>query len=340
MSQPQSPWWAPDRHQDRRAFLAARSAILAGVRGYFQRRGFVEADVDALAIAAGAEVHIDPIAADGRYLHASPEFALKKLLAAGETKIYFLGKVYRGGESGPRHRPEFTLLEFYRAGEGVAAIQRDCLAIARLAQRIAAGFGLAPRGTCDWTKPAERLSLTAAFARHLGADLRSLLAADGTGALAPMQALAAAQGLSPAADDDWSDLFAKLLTQRIEPLLGARAITLLTDYPAPEAALARRLPADPRFAERFEVYIDAIELANGYGELTDPVEQRARLLAARAERQRRYGADLPIDEDFLAALGHMPPAAGVALGIDRLVMLAVGAPDIDAVVWSAPRARP
>ena len=227
------------------------------------------------------------------------------------------------------------MLEWYRAGQDYAVLIEDLAAWARLACVAAGSEVLRWRGMdCDPALPVQRLSVADAFRRFAGLDLAATLAPDGT----PDRDALAAQmgGLRVAADDTWSDLFSRVLVARIEPELGRGHLVALDRYPACEAALARRCPDDPRFAERFELYACGVELANGFGELTDPVEQRARFEAEMDEKARLYGERYPLDEDFLAALARMPPASGCALGFDRLVVLATGAPEIEAVLWAPP----
>jgi lysyl-tRNA synthetase class 2 len=301
-----SPWWDQARHADRKPFLEARAAILRAVRDWFGALDFAEVEPNLLVAAPGAETHIDAFEADGRYLHTSPEFAMKKLLAAGESRIFYLGKTWRRGEIGPLHAPEFTMLEWYRAGAPYEATMDDCIAIARVAARAAGAAMLRWRDkSCDPFTAAERITVREAFAE-----------------------------LSPEEMPRDSDAFSAAIVKHIEPNLGEGALTLLTEYPISEAALARACPRDACVAERFELYACGVELANGFGELTDPAEQRRRLIAAMDEKQKRYGKRWPIDEDFLAALAHMPPSSGVALGFDRLVMLATGARHINDVLWT------
>jgi elongation factor P--(R)-beta-lysine ligase len=306
-----SPWWDKARHADRKPFLDARAAILRAVRDWFAGQGFTEVEPGMLAPSPGAETHIDAFESaqengEVRYLHTSPEFAMKKLLAAGETRIFFLGKTWRRGETGPLHAPEFTMLEWYRAGAPYEAIMDDCVEIARVATRAANAATLRWRDkSCDPFTAAERITVRQAFAE-----------------------------LSPIELPSDGDAFSAAIVKHVEPNLGDGALTLLTDYPINEAALARPCPHDGGVAERFELYACGVELANGFGELTDPVEQRRRLVAAMDEKQRRYGKRWPIDEEFLAALEHMPPSSGVALGFDRLVMLATGARHINDVLWT------
>ncbi|MDB5625332.1 MAG: lysine aminoacylase GenX [Tardiphaga sp.] len=341
---PMSPWWAPSRHADRRPFLAARGAITRHLRDWFEAEGFTEVETSVLQVSPGNETHLhaprtELLSADGerrtRYLRTSPEFAAKKLLAAGEDKIVEFARVFRDRERGDLHLPEFTMLEWYRAGAGFDDVMADCVVvIAKAAQ--AAGtrrFTFRGSGADPFLEP-ELLSVGDAFGRDAGIDLLATIH-DQRG---DRQALAEAarDKVRVTEDDDWSDIFSKILVEHVEPKLGQGRLTVLFDYPAPEAALARVSPDDPRTAERFEIYACGIELANGFGELTDADEQRARFDAAMDERQRRYGERYPLDEDFLAAVAAMPEASGVALGFDRLVMLAAGATRIDQVVWTPP----
>ncbi|VTZ49581.1 Lysine--tRNA ligase [Methylocella tundrae] len=337
-----SPWWRPDIHADRRPFLKARVRMLAGLRAFFGAQSFVEVDTAILQISPGNEAHISAFATQmqdgaGRasplYLHSSPEFAAKKLLAAGEERIFTVAHVFRNRERDRLHHPEFTLLEWYRAHAPYQRLIEDCAGILAATAK-AAGADLLTYGSAiaDPFEELELLSVTEAFDRYAGIDLLATI--DG---LTPnREALAAnAQkcGVRVVRDDSWSDIFSKLLSVKIEPHLGHGRATILMDYPASEAALAN-LQEDQRLAERFELYACGVELANGFGELTDADEQRRRFQAEMAERQRIYGESYPIDEDFLAALAVMPPASGIALGFDRLVMLATGAPHIEQVIWT------
>ncbi|MEO8245466.1 MAG: EF-P lysine aminoacylase EpmA [bacterium] len=337
-----SPWWHPTRHADRRPLLLARNRIQAGLRAWLVAEGFVEVDPVALQVSPGNEAHLHgfetrAVGNDGlgrqMYLHTSPEFAMKKLLSAGETRIAAFAHVWRNRERGPLHSPEFTMLEWYRVGQDYTELMADCAAMLRLA--CGAGSVLRFRDrVCDPFAEPERVSVAEAFERHAGIDLLASIRADGSPDAAVLRGAMTAVGLGCSADDTWSDMLSKVLVQRVEPLLGLGHVTILDRYPAAEAALARRAPEDPRVAERFEVYACGVELANGFGELTNPDEQRRRFGAEMDEKQRVYGERYPIDEDFLAALAVMPPASGIALGFDRLVMLATGAPRIDDVIWT------
>ncbi|MGE3874725.1 MAG: EF-P lysine aminoacylase EpmA [Parvibaculaceae bacterium] len=339
---PDLPWWRADIHADRRPFLLGRARILDAIRTWFAEEGFIEVDCGVLQVSPGNETHLHAFAAalvnpDGsretRYLHTSPEFACKKLLAAGETRIFSVVHCFRNRERTPLHAPEFSMLEWYRANEPYERIIADTVELLRVAAR-ATGNRLTWRGkVCDPLGKAEFLSVAEAFARYAGMDLLASLRPRG----ADREALAAQarqQGVAFAADDSWSDIFSRILVERVEPKLGHERPTVLFEYPAVEAALARVSPRDPRIAERFELYASGVELANGFGELTDPEEQRRRFEADMALKQALYGERYPIDETFLAALRHMPEASGVALGLDRLVVLATGATHIDQVIWT------
>jgi len=268
------------------------------------------------------------------YLHTSPEIACKKLLAAGETKIFSLGPVFRNRERGPLHAPEFTMLEWYRVGAAYDEVMSDCASLLKLAAETADNRFVSFRGvTSNPRTTPEQITVAQAFSRYTGIDILATISGDGNDR-DHFAAMAEVAGITSRADDTWSDVFSKVLTAFIEPKLGNGRPTILTEYPVSEAALARTCMHDARLSERFELYCCGVELANGYGELTDPVEQRKRMEAEMAKKEERYGERYPLDEDFLAALAHMPPASGCALGFDRLVMLATGATHIDQVIWT------
>lgn len=337
------PWWTPEIHADRRPFLAARARIKSAIRAWFEDQGFIEVEPGCLQASPGNETHLhafctERIAPDlsrhPLYLHTSPELACKKLLAAGERKIFAFAPVFRNRERGALHAPEFTMLEWYRAGEAYGAAMDDCAALLKLATETVGSHLVSWRGvTCDPRAAPERLSVADAFARYTGIDLLATVGPTDNDREA-LAAAAEAAGVSARADDSWADIFSKVLTALIEPKLGRGRATLLTEYPASEAALAQPSPADPRVGERFELYCCGVELANGFGELTDPVLQRRRLEAEMDNKEQRYGERYPIDADFIASLALMPPASGCALGFDRLVMLATGATRIDQVLWT------
>ncbi|MFN6924281.1 MAG: EF-P lysine aminoacylase EpmA [Tabrizicola sp.] len=343
-SLPSTPWWSPSRHADRRPILLARNRIQAAIRGWLAGEGFTEVDPAALAVSPGNEAHLHGFATlaignDGvgreMYLHTSPEFAMKKLLAAGERRIHAFSHVWRNRERGPLHSPEFTMLEWYRVGEGYEVLMDDTMAFLRLAAREAGASVLRFRErTCDPFLEPERLSVAEAFASHAGVDLMASIRRDGTTDAGALGAELDRIGLRRADDDTWSDMLSRVLSEKVEPKLGDGRVTVLDRYPSAEAALARKVPGDARVAERFEIYACGVELANGFGELTDAGEQRRRFEAEMAEKARVYGESYPLDEDFLAALEGMPAAAGIAMGFDRVVMLAAGAPRIEDVMWT------
>jgi len=337
-----SPYWARHVHADRRPALLARGRIVTALRAWFAARDFIEVETGALQVSPGNETHLHAFATtlaapDGTssrlYLRTSPEFACKKLLAAGERRIVEFAKVFRNRERGALHHPEFTLIEWYRAGEPYGTLMADCAAILAVAAEAAGTKQLSFRGrSADSFAEPERLTVAEAFAKFAGIDLLATL----PGGEADREALArAAQaaGIRIGDDDHWGDIFSRVLVEKIEGNLGVGRATVLDQYPAVQAALAR--PAsDRRVAERFELYACGVELANGFGELTDAAEQRRRLEREMAEKERLYGERYPIDEDFLAALAAMPQACGIALGLDRLVMLATGAARIEQVLWN------
>ena len=269
-----------------------------------------------------------------RYLHTSPEFSMKKLLAAGEQRIASLGHVWRNRERSGRHHPEFTMLEWYRVGEPYTAVMDDCVRMIRLAAETTGATMLRSRGhEADPFAKVERISVAEAFERHAGIDLLGTMDAAGNTDAEALAAQMRSAGIAVPDDLHWSYLFTRILTEKVEPKLGMGQITILDRYPASEAALARRTADDPRVSERFEIYACGVELANGFGELTDAAEQRRRFTTEMDEKARLYGERYPLDEEFLAALEIMPDASGIALGFDRLVMLATGATRIDQVMW-------
>lgn len=340
----QSPWWTPSVHADRRPILLARNRIEAAVRGYLADRDFLMIDPPGLQRSPGNETHLHAFstvmigndgAGQAMYLHTSPEFTMKKLLAAGERRIASLQHVWRNRERSALHHPEFTMLEWYRAGESYEAIIRDCVALLALAAKATRAKVLRFRDReCDPFAEPERLSVVEAFSRYADIDLLATMDDDGATDGNKLATQMLAVGLDVPEDRSWSYLFSRVLVEKIEPHLGIGRVTVLDRYPAAEAALARRTADDRRVSERFELYACGVELANGFGELTDAEEQRHRFAAEMNEKQRIYGERYPVDEDFLAALALMPEASGVALGFDRLVMLATAAPRIEAVLWA------
>jgi len=353
----QSPWWRPDRLADRLPRLRARAAIAAAVRGFFAARDFVEVETPALQISPGLEPSLSafatelhaPGAAEAHrlYLHTSPEFAMKKLLAGGVPRLFQLARVFRNEERSATHHPEFTMLEWYRADAGWRDVAADCEALLVAAldaapAKLRGGIAGFARGglVCDPGAAWQYLTVAEAFRRHCGIDLLSTAPDPDRPSAELLAAEAARVGVRTAAGDGWDDIFFRLFLDRIEPQLGIGTPTVLHDWPVSMAALARRSPADPRVCERFELFVCGLELANAFGELTDAAEQRRRFESDRARRQALRGEAYPIDEDFLAALEHgLPESAGIALGFDRLVMLATGAATLEETLW-APVAGP
>lgn len=336
------PWWDPDKFSARRGNLAGRMAVLDAIRGFFRARDFAEVETPALQVSPGLEPHLRAFATEldepfrdgpraGLYLHTSPEFAMKKLLVAGEPRIYQIAKCYRNGERSATHHPEFTMLEWYRAGADYRSLMDDCEALLRdcLAAVPASVFRRGER-SCDPTAPWQYVSVADAFAQYAEVDL--MTATPDTDALRDN---ANNIGVWTNENDSWEDVFFRIFLEKIEPNLGIGAPTILFDYPISMAALSRPSPTDPRVCERFELYVCGLELANAFSELTDAVEQRRRFDAERALKKSLGGDVYPIDEDFMSALEHgMPPSAGIALGVDRLAMLATGAAHIDDVLWA------
>jgi lysyl-tRNA synthetase class 2 len=339
-------WWRPERFARRRARLEQRSRMLTAVRGFFTAQEFVEVDTPVLQVSPGLEPHLKAFATklhdprDGstrrRYLHTSPEFAMKKLLAAGMPRIWQLARAFRDGERSATHHPEFSMLEWYRTGASWRDLIPDCIGLVRACQAAAGVEALVWRGRrADARQSWREISVAEAFRRHCGIDILATAPDPLNPDLALLAAEARRIGVEPHPGDNWEALYFRIFLDRIEPSLGISAPTVLYDFPVSMAALSRRNPADPRLAERFELYVCGLELANAFGELTDPAEQRARFRADQAKKQALYGETYPIDEDFLAALEHgLPPCAGIALGFDRLVMLCTAASDIEDVLWA------
>jgi elongation factor P--(R)-beta-lysine ligase len=337
------PFWLPGVHAARRPFLLKRGKIAAALRAWFAAQDFIEVETSALQVSPGNETHLHAFATEligpggerqELYLRTSPEFACKKLLAAGETRIVDFARVFRNRERGALHHPEFTLLEWYRANENYETLMNDCAALLAEAARAAGTKEFSFRGkTVDPFAASERLTVAEAFARHAGIDLLATID-DGKGDRERLAKAAEKSGVKIAADDTWGDIFSRIMAEQVEPHLGEGRATILYEYPLPLAALARPKPGSDKVAERFELYACGVELANAFGELTAAAEQRARFEAAMAEKQRIHGERYPVDEDFLAALARMPPACGIALGFDRLVMLAAGASHIEQVIWA------
>ena len=343
----QRPWWHPDQFATRKPYLDARGAVIAAIRKFFAERGFAEVETPALQISPGIEPHLiafetelaEPFRDGDRcrlYLHTSPEFTMKKLLVAGQKRIFQIARCFRNAERSSTHHPEFTMLEWYRAGTDYRALMADCEALLCAVMAAVPATALV-RGqkysnpSAEW----EYLAVAEAFRRDADIDLL----ATAPDPLAPDADLLRAEadriGVFSSPSDSWEDAFFRIFLARIEAGLGVDAPTVLYDYPVSMAALSRAKAEDPRLAERFELYVSGLELANAFSELTDATEQRRRFEADVARKRELFGSAYPIDEDFLAALDHgLADCAGIALGVDRLVMLATGAPRIEDVLWA------
>jgi lysyl-tRNA synthetase class 2 len=336
----ETPWWDPRALSKRLPYLQARAAIVEAIRAQMAKNGFVEVETPALQNSPGLEPHLKPFAVrlenplNGTrsvYLHTSPEYAMKKLLAAGVPRPYQFARVFRNGERSALHHPEFTLLEWYRAGAAYEEVMEDCLTLL-----VSAGNKFERGGlSCDGAASPLVLTMAEAFERFADIDLFATMRNPPHPDGAALAKEARRIGVDPGSSTEWEDVFFKIFLERIEKRLGVGRPALVTEYPASMAALARLKPGDGRVAERFELFVCGVELANGFGELTDPVEQRRRFEIDRFRRRELYGGESPpIDEELLAALARIPRAAGVALGFDRLVMLATGAPSIEDVLWA------
>ena len=308
---------------DRLPHLRRRALLAAATRSFFAARGYMEVETPYLVPAPGEEVHLRAYRAGpgGRYLHTSPEFAMKKLLAGGGGPIFQLARVWRDEPASDTHAAEFTMLEWYRPGASLASLIAEASAYLRAVLPPVVTW----RGVSTSLARFEEITVAAAFARDVGADVLAITE--------DAAALAAAANAVLRPGETWEDLFFRLLLERVEPRLGQTHPSFLTHWPVSQAALARRDAADPRVAERFELYVCGLELANAFVELTDAAEQRTRFIADRARRHALRGPDWAMDEDFLAAVAALPPCAGIALGFDRLAMLATGAPRIADVLW-------
>lgn len=329
-------WWYPDTFLRKVPYLQQRAQVMQRVRDFFTARGYLEVETPALQTAPCMEPHIQAFKTElvspdmqsrrTLYLHTSPEFAMKKLLVAGLPKIFQLATVFRNAEGSGWHSPEFSMLEWYQTGMDYKDMMDETADLVRHA--AGAGNLLRANGkTCDPHAPWEKITVVDALRQYAGVDIDGHL-----GDLEHIRAEAARIGVYTSPQDDWDNALLKILMDKVEPNLGMTVPTVIYDYPVSMAALARPKPEDPRFAERFEVYVCGIELANAFGELTDAKVQRERFEHDVAQRKRIYGDDYPVDEDFLKAIEYgLPMSSGNALGLDRLVMLITGAENIDLV---------
>lgn len=332
--------WLPDHFKQKRANLEVRQQVMRAIRRFFDDQDFAEVETPILQVCPVMDTHIRAFATDLRgvdgeiketmYLHTSPEFAMKKILVAGMPRIYQICHVFRNAEFSKRHRPEFTMIEWYRAQADYTHIMEDCVGMLRsIAEAVGIQHFTYKDMKCDPFAEWERLSVCEAFQRYAEIDLEQYL--DDTDSF---REAVRGLGLHTAADDAWDDLFFRVMDDRIEPFLGRERPAFLCDYPVSMASLSRKKPEDSRFAERFELYICGVELGNAFSELTDAAEQRKRFEIEMAEKERIYGERYPVDKDFIDALEYgMPESGGIAVGIDRIIMLACGTDDIEKVLW-------
>lgn len=330
--------WADDPEYRRR--METRAAIVADIRVFFAARGFLEAETPTVVAHPGMEPHLDPFRTtllrhDGASFEAclitSPEYAMKKLLAAGLPRIFEITRCYRNGEPWDgSHNPEFTMIEWYRANADYRALMKDTEELAaELAVKTAGGTRIRYRGKeIDLAPPWPRMTVAEAMERYSGIDL-------GRGIEDPerFRSDVEAKGCPTAPGDDFDDVFFRIFLRDVEPKLGVGRPLILREYPRSMAALARLKPGDERYAERFEAYCGGMELCNAFSELNDGPEQRRRLEEEAALRRKLGRPDHGIDEQFVEAVGKMPPSAGIALGVDRLVMLLTDAPTIRDVLF-------
>jgi lysyl-tRNA synthetase class 2 len=326
----------------RRERARQRAQLSAEVRRALGDMGYEEVETPCLVPAPGMEPHLHPFetrfvpegGGETRplWLITSPEYAMKRLLAEGFPRVFQLSRVFRNGEISPTHNPEFTMLEFYRAGTDYRGIMEDLERLVEASARaLAPGGGTrVARGgrALELAAPFERLTVAEAFRRHAGIDLA---ACDGDAGKLAAAARAAGHDPGPPGES-FDDVFFRVMLDAVEPRLGVARPTYLVDWPASMAALSKVRRDDARWAERFELYAGGLELANGFTELNDAAEQRARLVEEQDLRRRLGRPVLPLDEPFLEAVGRMPDAGGVAVGFERLLMLVAGAETIDDVL--------
>lgn len=339
-------WWRPENFASRKAALAQRGAVVAAIRAFFADRDYTEVETPCLQVSPGLEPHLhafatsldDPFGGPSQrlYLHTSPEFTMKKLVVAGMERIYQMARVFRNAETSPTHHPEFTMLEWYRTKASIEDLMAECEDLVRAAAHGAGASHLFHQGRiADPFRPWRRLSVAEAFFDYCDIDILETAPDPWAPDVGLLKREARRLGISVSESDRWDDVFFKIMLDRIEPHLGMGVPTILHSYPVSMAALARPSPSDPRVAERFEIYAAGVELANAFGELSDPEEQRRRFTADMDLKETLYGERYPLDEDFLSALGAgMPETAGIALGFDRLIMLLTGTDRINDILWA------
>lgn len=334
-------WWEPHNFERKRSFLEKRMKLIRAVRAHFDDQGFWEVETPILQVSPVMDTHILALKTDLKgvdlkydktlYLHTSPEFAMKKLMVAGVRDLYQICHVFRNADHSRVHSREFTMIEWYRTGVRYQKIMQDCIDLLRhCAEAIGTKTYTHRDRTADPFADWQMLSVAQAFEQYAGIDLAKYLE-DRDG----FRAVIKAKGMHTADDDRWDDLFFRVMGEKIEPHLGMQAPCILYEYPVSMASLSRPKPGDPRFAERFELYVCGIEVANAFGELTDAKMQRERFRKELAFKEQIYGERYPVDKDFIAALEYgLPESSGIALGMDRLAMLAVGVDELEYVLWT------
>ncbi len=340
-------WWKPDLYLKNQSNRLARMTTLQTIRNYFVQDAFYEVDTPALQISPGLEVHLqafqttfnNPIGdTETMYLHTSPEFTMKKLIVAGLPRIFQLCHTYRNEGLSETHQPEFTMLEWYRAGEDYTAIMADTINIVRACATACGVTELKRKNRrCDPFAEWEKLTVAEAFQKYVGIDIMATIPDDPIAEPDPTRLRAEAERIGVACSDEdrWEDIFFRIMLNHIEDKLGDGVPTILYEYPTCLGALARQKPGNPFVVERFEAYVCGVELCNAFSELTDPKEQLRRFTYDMDMKEKLYGDRYPIDADFMEALRFgMPDCAGNAIGVDRLIMLITGADDIRDVQWA------
>ena len=334
-------WWHPDKFSRKKEWLKKRMVLIKSVREFFDNEGFWEVETPSLQTMPCADAHIHGFKTEyfgpdlkkkrDYYLHTSPEFDMKKLLVAGVEKPYQICKVYRNGESTKLHSPEFTMLEWYRSNTDYKAMMYDCGNLLKfLAKKLNIETYAYKTHTCNPELNPNIIKVTQAFEKYAKIDLMNCLNDRNEFARQANRA-----DVRTVKNDGWEDIFHAVMAEKIEPFLGMGAPTILCDYPASMACLSKKRADDPRFAERFELYVCGIELANAFTELTNAKEQRMRFEEEMKYKNDLYGFSYPIDEDFLSALEFgMPEASGIALGLDRLTMLSCNVDNIEDILWT------
>jgi lysyl-tRNA synthetase class 2 len=338
-------WWRSDFFALRAENLKERVKIIKAIRDLFDKEDFLEVETPILQVSPGLEVHLqafetkffEPFNEDNTktfYLHTSPEFAMKKLLAAGLPKIYQFAHVFRNGERSYRHHPEFIMLEWYRANHDYHILMQDCENILREALKVTGKTEFRHKNfRADLKNGIEILTVEEAFKKYCGFSILNTI--DTPLNPTPEKLMPLAKKLDVNAQDGntWEDLFFKIMGKYIEPNLGMGRPTILCEYPISMAALSRPKPNYPDVAERFEMFVCGIELANAFSEMKDTATQRARFEADMKMKETLYGLRYPIDEDFMQAMEEMPECTGIALGLDRLIMITLGADKIEDVLF-------